>query len=141
MGQTINIISQDIKKMNDEQLQSFVRKRLEYNGHQLDELRGLVFHNENPHRRFDMSGYGDGKGSCVRHNTDILNLFSDCGIYNQIQYLFLDAYKGSMTLYYKGWEQNKSLECDLAGGGTVEVIMQILKLTVINCSFPQRRRS
>ena len=113
-----------IKKMNDEELESLIRERLKLNKHQ----------------RFDMSGYGE-NGSCHINNTEILNLFSDLGIYNRVKFLNLDAYKGMMTLYYAGWNDDEFRcdEKDLSGYGTVEIIKEILKLTVIDCSFPERR--
>lgn len=136
METTKEKLSEKIEKMNDQELESFVRERLKFNRH---ELEGLKIAGE-PHRRFDMSGYGE-NGSCHIYNTSILNLFSDCGIYDRMKFLYLDAYKGSMTLHYAMWEEDE-FHCDkeeYSGLGTVDIIIEILNLTVINCTSTKRK--
>lgn len=129
-----------IKNMSPSELETFVRKRLQYDQHQRSEFR--PDENPNPkiqHRRFDMSGYGDDNNSCYIHNFNILNLFRDCGIYDSVSYLYLDAYKGTVTVYYKWFNGNDNHEKDYAGSGTVEIIISLLQALSINCKKPKRR--
>jgi hypothetical protein len=129
-------ISEHIKKMSDVELDFFVRERLKFPRHELTadtDSNGRLIH-----KRFDMSGYGD-CGSCQIHNTSIINLFSDCGIYDKIKFFYLDSYKGDMDLIYQGWDNDEVLRVNFSGFGTVEIIKEILKILVINCNFKTRR--
>ena len=58
------------------------------------------------HLRFDMSGYGLGDNDCYFHNLEILKLFSDYGIWDYVSYLYLDAYKGTITLHWGWWDNS-----------------------------------
>lgn len=129
-------------KMTAAELDAFIRSRLAFTPHELQQIHytpasGLKF----PHKRFDMSGSGDMVGSCFRHNSDILHLFADCGIYNQITFFYLDAYKGTMTLYYQGWDDTETHVEDFPSLGTVEIIKRILHYLVIANPSQCRRTS
>lgn len=114
-------------------------------------------------KRFNMSGYDDkdGRGSCVVNNQEVLNTFASYGIYEYTEYLYLDFYKGSGTIYFKYW--NEQLDKDdtfwgiqlggehdehtiyvgrryegLSGLTTSEIIVKILELTIYS-GKPKRR--
>lgn len=128
-----------IKKMNDAELELFIRNRLKYDNHQLAELRlENMDERSAQHRRFDMSGSGQ-DNSCYIHNFNILNLFRDCGIYDKVRYLYLDAYKGHMTLYYRWFNEEEGREIEFGGWRTVGIITEILKTFSIDCKKPNRR--
>lgn len=110
--------------------------------------------------RFEMSGYDNcyegrnrniGKrGSCVVHNTELLNRFAEYGIYEYTEYLYLDFYKGNPTLHFKYWNEEFSrdviiddsvkwkriygsmgrLDNNMPGWTTTEIIQRIFELTV-----------
>lgn len=63
-------MSDKISQMSDIELDSFIRERL---------VDG------ESEKRFDMSGYGE-HNQCHMHNTEILNLFADCGIYDRMTF-------------------------------------------------------
>jgi hypothetical protein len=127
-----------LQTLDEESLEMFIRGRLQYSATDVpkphEERPGKT-----PHKRFDMSGYGE-NNACHIYNTNILNLFADCGIYDCIRYLYLDAYKGSMTLYYSFWDgKDAGKSEDFAGMGTVEIITWILQNFSINCTKEKRR--
>lgn len=129
-----------IKNMSSVELELFIRKRLQYDQHQRSEFRPDENQSsKNQHRRFDMSGYGDDNNSCYIHNFNILNLFRDCGVYDSVSYLYLDAYKGTVTVYYKWFNGDENHQKDFAGCGTVEIISILLQALSINCNKPKRR--
>lgn len=125
----------DIRKMDSEELSDFIYSRLQFNPHQLQEMHNA---NVEPHRRFDMSGYGR-DGSCVLHNQAILNLFADCGIYDHVDYLFVDAYKGGITVYYALFSTGAPLQENMMGLGTTGIIRWILDNLVLADGLPKRR--
>ena len=127
-------VSKSVSKMTDEQLEEFVRGRLAYGRHALSETRS----EEKPHKRFDMSGYGDRCGSCQLHNTAILNLFADCGIYNKILVIYLVAYKGTMVLYYTPWGEAELHSVEYGGWGTVDILCDIIKRMAALEGMPRR---
>jgi hypothetical protein len=92
------------------------------------------------HRRFKMSGYEVKTGQCTTKNQEILNLFADLGVYDYTYYLFLDFYKGTPTLYLKYWGHDENLEFTYDGYGTVEIIYEIFKLTILNNENLSTRR-
>ena len=86
------------------------------------------------HLRFDMSGYGVEEYGSYMRNLDILKLFADFGIWDYVAYVYLDAYKGIMTLYWKWWnapngveDGNFSTEDEFSGYTTTEIIYEIIK--------------
>lgn len=88
-----------------------------------------------------MSGYESKIGDCTLHNLSVLNTFIDLGIYDYTDYLFLDFYKGSPTLYMKYFQTDQNLEFDKwSGFGTSEIIYEIFKLTILS-NKPKRRRA
>lgn len=134
---------EELKLMSSEKICDFIRNRLEFNPSVSSSLRYVdteVFKKE--HKRFEMSGYERETGECTLHNMSILNLFADLGIYDYTEYLFLDFYKGSGTLYFKHFHNHddESQEIDYEGEGTVEIIYDIFRLTILS-DKPTRRRS
>ena len=118
----------NIKDMSDTELQAFVRGRL----NKFDGVRSTKL-------RFDMSGYESNKGACTVHNTGILNLFADLGIYDYTEYLFLDFYKGIGTIYLKYWGDNENCEVQVGGYSTSSIILKIIQLTVLSGRNTRRR--
>lgn len=109
--------------MTDDEIRIFIREKLEPG-----------------HIRFDMSGYGNGfkSNTCYFENFEILKRFHDCGIWDFVSYLYLDAYKGTMTLYFQFWENSipNELRNELSGINfeenldsvkSVDIILFILK--------------
>lgn len=119
--------------------------------------------------RFNMSGYddfegesgktGSGKrGGCVVYNTELLNRFAEFGIYEHTEYLYLDFYKGSPTLYFKYWNEDLGRNCiiddsekwktiygtmgrlddNMPGWTTTQIIERILELTVYSGKVKRR---
>lgn len=144
---------EELKTKTKDEVFSFIRERLAFKSDIASQLRHypqrgdadveyVIKFNELEHRRFEMSGYDNGKtGSCAVHNINILNEFADLGLYDKTHYLFLDFYKGTPTLYLKRWGEETDLVYDeWSGFGTVEIIYNILKLTVLSNIHPSRRR-
>ena len=135
---------EEIKKMNDVILKDFIRNRLKLSSHEIGSFKLPVVENvlhTDPiiHKRFDMSGLGK-NNSCQVYNTNILNLFADCGIYDYVNYLYLDAYKGTITLYYKFWGEKESGEDELGGYGTVDILKYILEKFCLKTLDKKERR-
>lgn len=120
---------EQIKLMDDFQLETFIRSRLDYSDDESFVEK----------RRFEFSGYGE-NNSCFLHNTDIINLFRDCGIYDYLTYLVIDAYKGFITLYYRWWNEEKTQTLEMDNIGTVEIIKEMLYLLYINVKDRPLRR-
>ncbi|KPW03625.1 hypothetical protein AN213_00787 [Pseudoalteromonas sp. P1-8] len=118
----------DLIKMSDRELQAFIRGRL-------NKFDGV----ESTKLRFEMSGYESNIGACTVHNTNILNLFADLGIYDYTEYLFLDFYKGNGTIYIKYWADNQNYEVDVSGCTTSGIILKVVKLTVLSGRSTRRR--
>jgi len=91
-------------------------------------------------KRFEMSGYEGYTGDCTVHNQKVLNVFAKFGIYDYTEYLFLDFYKGSPTLYYRYWrEKEHRVNMDWGGLTTSEIVLEILNLTVYSGRQTRRR--
>jgi hypothetical protein len=147
---------EELKTKSKEEIFDFIRERLAFKediqsqlrhcGDSSDNYAGYYVTNFNKleHRRFDMSGYDNHKtGSCTIHNMNIVNEFADLGIYDHTNYLFLDFYKGEPILYYQYYsEELPNFRESLGGMGTVEIIYEILRLTVLwkGPTLPKRRR-
>ncbi|WP_455674359.1 hypothetical protein [Phocaeicola sp.] len=119
----IEILSQKPK----EEVLDFIRKRLFVEG-------------QTEHRKFNMSGYESKTGECTVSNTAILNEFADLGIYDYTDYLFLDFYKGTPTVYLKYWGEEKNLEFNFDGYTTSEIIYEVFKLTIFSGMKKRRRK-
>jgi len=89
--------------------------------------------------KFNMSGYNndDTPGTCVAHNMHILLKFAHLGIFDAHDFLYLDFYKGTGTLFYGADRDLCSTEDAFGGLGTKDIILEILKLCK---SGPNRRR-
>ncbi len=132
--------------MTTEEIKEFIRERLAFDKSLLKHFRTIDAYQVKAieHYRFDMSGYGDGDNDCYFENLEILKKFADCGIWDYVAYLYLDAYKGTMTLYWGWWENStpkntkkmylafNTTEDTYSGMGTVDIIHDIImKLYVI----------
>lgn len=125
-----------LKTMSDEAIKDFIRLELSRDGERL---------------RFEMSGYDDHdtlkdptthrlKGTCVMHNQKVLNTFAYLGIYDYTDYLYVDFYKGGGRLGYRLWGgRHEHKEVELAGDGTIEIILAVFKLTVLSNRDTRRR--
>jgi len=92
------------------------------------------------HKRFEMSGFENKTGECVVTTQEILNRFADLGIYNYVTYLYLDFWKGVPMLFLQYWGDVENQEHDLGGYGTVDIIYEIFKLTILNNKDLRTRR-
>lgn len=90
--------------------------------------------------RFEMSGYENVTGDVTIYNQMILNKFAHLGIYDYTRFLVLDFYKGVGTLYFQYWNSDEVCEIEFPGLGTVEIIEEILKLTVYSGKQKRRRK-
>jgi hypothetical protein len=91
------------------------------------------------HIRFEMSGYNFDELNASEINTNILLLFAKFGIYDYSDFLYLDFYKGTGTLYYKIKWNHDLIEVDYDGYTTCEIIEDIFKRTVYSGRYPRRR--
>lgn len=125
-----------IMRMSDDQLEEYVRDHLKFLLHQ--KYKGLTDHLRHidglsdEHLRLDMSGYGtDEDNSCYFRNLNILKGFRNFGIWDFVSYLYLDAYKGTVTLYWKWWNNPEldvdNYELEFTGDTTTEIITEIIK--------------
>ena len=129
-----------LKKQSKEDVFNFIRERLALDKNLLSQLRYIKGEDmRKEHRRFEMSGYEDQKGQCTLFNLSIVNEFADLGIYDYTDYLFLDFYKGTPTLYLQYFQSNEKLQLELGGYGTVEIIYEIFERTIFS-EKPTRRR-
>ena len=92
-------------------------------------------------KRFQMSGYDIGsRGSCTIHNQKVLNTFAYLGIYDYTDFLCLDFYKGSPSIAYSYWGNDKLMYSeDLNGYSTTEIIYKIFELTILSNKTKRRR--
>ena len=129
-----------LKKRSKDDVFDFIRRRLAFDENILSQLRHISIEDmRKEHRRFEMSGYEDKKGQCTIFNLSIVNEFAELGIYDYTDYLFLDFYKGTPTLYLQYFQSNERLELELGGYGTVEIIYEIFERTIFS-NKPARRR-
>jgi len=131
---------QEMKSWKDEEILEFIRKRLTISLDSEEFARHGVFSEEKIKLRFEMSGYENTTGSVTVGNMAILNRFADLGIYDYTNYLFLDFFKGAGTIYWQycsGNEENESR--DVIGYTTSEIILEILKITILSDKGTRRR--
>ena len=91
-------------------------------------------------KKFEMSGYDDAiggrnenrgqRGSCVLHNQNIINQFASWGIYEYVHYLHVDCYKGTVTVYWTWWNDDRPFKKELDAPTTTEIIQFILDITI-----------
>jgi hypothetical protein len=123
-----------LKTMEESEIKQFIRERLTKDGERL---------------RFEMTGYDSSdipnslyqKGSCTLHNQKILNVFAYLGLYDYTNFLFLDFYKGTSSLYFKYWGDDELFIDDdfTIGATTTEIIYEIFKLTILSNRETRRR--
>ena len=135
-----NLTVDMLKKQSKEEVYDFIRSRLAFDDNLLEQLRHIDKDQmKKEHRRFDMSGYESKKGECTVSNISILNVFADLGIYDYTDYLFLDFYKGTPTLYMQYFQSDERLQEDFNGYGTVELIYEIFERTIFSDRRVRRR--
>jgi hypothetical protein len=123
-----------------DEILTFIRKKLSF----YDSLKSHIRHTsindlEKEHLRFEMSGYESVTGECTVNNLKILNRFAYLGIYDYTDYLFLDFYKGSPVIYLRYFGSSNSLEFELSGYTTSEIIYKIFELTIFSGKGKRRR--
>lgn len=129
-----------LKKQSKKDVLDFIRKELSFSEDILNQLRHVSSDEmRKEHRRFEMSGYETRKGECTLENLAILNRFAYLGIYDYTNYLFLDFYKGTPTLYMQYFQTNENIEVDLSGFGTVDIIYEVFERTIFSNRCPRRR--
>lgn len=129
-----------LQKKTKKDVFNFIRSRLSFDNNVLSQLRHIDTEEmKKEHRRFEMSGYESNKGECTLHNQSILNEFADLGIYDYTNYLFLDFYKGTPTLYMQYFMERENLEIELSGYGTTEIIYLIFEKTIFSNNGTRRR--
>lgn len=132
--------AEELKIKSKTDVLDFIRERLSFAQRIPEQLRHVdekLFKKE--HRRFDMSGYEDISGENTVFNLSILNEFANLGIYDYTSYLFLDFYKGSVTLYLKYFYEQDNLEYDLSGSTTSEIIYEIFQRTIFSGRMTKER--
>jgi hypothetical protein len=132
----------EISKMNEKQLDKFILDRLSFGSSIDGSLRHIDRDDskKQEHYRFEMSGFDmNGVGSCTKENLFILNLFANCGIYDYTKFMFLDFYKGVVTLYFQYWRTDDVIELDLSGYGTRQIIKEVIERTVLSGKSTRRR--
>lgn len=119
----------------------FIRQRLRFDPKIKDSIREIDSSLlDKQHKRFDMSGYETKTGECTVWNMSIVNEFADLGIYDYTNYLFLDFYKGTPTLYLQYFQEVENIVIDdLSGYGTTEIIYRIFELTIFSDRGRRRR--
>lgn len=130
-----------IKTMSDIELDQFILARLGFDG-TYDE-------NGRPnHLRFDMSGMCE-RFNWLKESREIMDLFIDCGIYDRVVFIHVNAYKGRMHVFYKWWEDNDYLYSnkkttvqvlDLTDYGTREIVKRLLTFFCIDNQDKKERR-
>jgi len=112
----------------------FIRKQLEFDQGVTSSMRNHS--SEVEHYRFIMSGYGK---NVTSHNQMVLNKFDKFGIYDYTDFLFVDFYKGTPTIYLRYISDDKLTQLELPGYGTTEIIKAVLELTVLSGKIRRRR--
>ncbi len=129
----------DLAKMSPNEVKDFIREKLLFpTGIEMS----FRVDSENPlshHKRFIMSGYETETGQCTVWNTSIVNEFAFLGIYDYTEYLFVDFYKGTGTIYLKYFCENDNLEYNMSGEGTTDIIYKIFELTIFSDKGTRRR--
>lgn len=130
-----------IKTMSDVELDQYILARLGFDGTYDEDGR-------TNHLRFDMSGMCE-RFSWLKESREIINLFIDCGIYDRVVFIHVDAYKGGVHLFYKWWDDNDYLYTDgetsvgvmdLTNMGTRDIIKRIIKFFCIENKDKSQRR-
>lgn len=142
-----------LRDTKPEVIKSLIREMLAFDREVYDDLRDYEYNlfekdevklrnsKYKEHKRFEMSGYGETAATCSIHNNNILRLFVDWGLYSQIEFIYVDAYKGNITLHYKEWgsDDYKCVEDEYGGWGTVDILYDIIQRVVVNNSASYRR--
>lgn len=92
------------------------------------------------HKRFDMSGYESKKGECTKHNSGVLMTFAETGIFDYVDFLTVDFYKGEGSIYFKYVNSSEIKIINVNGLGTCEIIYKIFQITIFSNRKEKRRR-
>lgn len=129
-----------LKVKSKDDIFDFIRKKLEFDEEVLYQIQLFDLKAKYKlHKRFDMSGYEYTKGTQVKTVNSILQEFAYLGIYDYTKYLNLDFHKGCGTLYLKYFDSETNEEFNLNGYGTVEIIYEIFKRTILSDKKTRRR--
>lgn len=131
-----NVTAEDLRTMTKEQIMDYIR-------YMLRDPDSTDYRTQ--HRRIDMSGFNPEGTTNTQYNMDIINVFAHLGIYDYVDFLTLNCWKGWNGLYYRYTEMPETssyfrnarnmvacAEEDLTGYGTVEIIYRILEVTVLS---------
>lgn len=130
-----------IKTMSDIELDQFILARLGFDG-TYDE------NGRKNHLRFDMSGMCK-RFSWLKESREIMDLFIDCGIYDRVNFIHVDAYKGGMHVFYKWWGDDDyhyangkttARVLDLSDWGTREIVKRLLTFFCLENQDKNQRR-
>jgi len=117
-------INQALKKMKKEDVKDFIRS----------------IRSSNELGSFEFSGYESVTGECTLGNMKILNAFAFLGIYDYTNFLFLDFYKGSPSIFLEYFFHDEyHHEDNLDGSSTSEIIYRIFELTIFSDNVKRRR--
>jgi hypothetical protein len=87
-----------------------------------------------------MTGYNNSR----KHNQDVLAIFEPFGLFDTTHYLYIDAYKGTMIVYFHWWGDSidgfPEIISELDAYGTREIIKLLLKKLVIDVDINKFRR-
>ena len=130
--------AQELKNKTKDEVFDFIRQRL---SHSLEE-RDLKYVNEadfkKEHMRFRMSGERDIDVPLdIVHNQSVINKFADLGIYKGADFINTSFWKGSGMLYIGILGSGELNHCpieeiEISGWGTVDIIYEILKKTILD---------
>lgn len=131
----------ELKSLTTPDVFKFIRKTLAFDSSIIKSFRYSEPDWEQEHLRFEMSGYDEDSspGERTLYNLKLLNLFAYLGIYDYTHYLVLDFYKGSGTIYLKYFNEDRTVEIDVSGYGTVDIIYEVFKLTIFSGKDARRR--
>lgn len=131
-----NVTAEDLRTMTKEQIMDYIR-------YMLRDPDATDYHTQ--HRRIDMSGFNPEGTTNTQYNMDIINVFAHLGIYDYVDFLTLNCWKGWNGLYYRYSDMPENynyfgnarnlmacVEEDLSGYGTVEIIYRILEVTILS---------
>jgi hypothetical protein len=130
-----------IKTMSDAELEQFILARLGFDGTYDEDGRSN-------HLRFDMSGMSE-RFIWLKESRQMMDLFIDCGIYDRVVFIHVDAYKGGIHMFYKWWEDDDYFHTDgestvqvmdLTNMGTREILKTIIQFFCIDNQDKKQRR-
>jgi hypothetical protein len=97
--------------MKKEEIREYL-KTIQFDESKFGKYESHIRQGKDFHLRFNMSGY-DLDLTSTEVNTNILLLFAKFGIFNYTDYLFLDFFKGTPTIYLRYFQKGlpKKYDC------------------------------